>query len=185
MTCVDYTTWMNAKKACANKLASVKGFGYVSTGRSLGFSVSATVSPASIIGGGAGQQAPMQTMVPLQVTAPAYASTINTNAIDPTDPCYIASQGFCTCPPGLNKVCLAQVPGSTTPAPCQCIAPARSSAPSSGSATAPASSNALPGGVPVQQANVAAGGFSHWGLLAAVAVGGTALYLVMKKKQAS
>ena len=179
MTCVDYTTWMNAKKACALKLSSVKGFGYVATGRSLGFSVSATVDPASIIGLGPSQSSTMQTAVPIQVTAPAYSSTLNTSVVDPTEPCYIASQGFCNCPVGLNKVCLAQVPGSTTPAPCQCMAPAKPKA------QAPASSSALPGGVPVTQANVAAGGFSHWGLLAALAVGGTALYLVTRKKQAS
>ncbi len=100
MSCVEYKTWLAAKSACSNRLASVRGFGYVATG----------------------------------------AVNINTSAVDATDPCYIASLTPC-----------APTQASLTPTP----------------APAPAT-------------HAAAGGFSHWGLLALLAAGAGAVYLWKK-----
>lgn len=122
MSCVDYQTWQAAKKACDARL-SVKGFGYVEMGR-----------------------------VNLRALRGLGDLNINTaSAIDPSDPCAIAS--------------LTPCPTFSIPAPYK--PPASSSTPAS--STTPASANA-------------AGGFRRWGLLAALAAGGGALYLVMRKK---
>lgn len=167
MACIPYMTWLNANAACKAKSAGidVRGLGqnYVRTGM------------RGLRGMG--------------------DNNINTTPVynDPNDPCFIATQTPCApgspcpivCPTGYHSMSMLAAPGQ--PALCNCAkdkvptAPSASAAPSNGSATAPSS---IPGGTPITTAS-AAGGFSHWGLLAALAVGGGALYLVMKKKGSS
>lgn len=111
---------------------------------------------------------------------------LNTSG-DPNDACVIAAQAPCTtcpasCPPGwVSGSFTSQMATSGRPQ-CSCFpvatapnAPSASlvTSPSSGSAAAPASS--------ASQASVA-GGFNHWGLLAALAAGGAAIYLVARKR---
>lgn len=210
MACIPYTQWLGANAGCKAKTStfSVQGFGYTRTGiaglrglglRGLGAGFDVSVTPASIAtaiqGGGLVQSAPPPSTPPV-ISQP----TLNTTPVynDPNDPCYIASQTPCPagtgcpaqCPSGYHSIDLLVAPGK--PAQCACGKDKAASAPSAmtlvpgGSATAPPSGNPVltptPGGI--LQSNVATGGFSHWGLLAAVAVGGTALYLVMRKKAA-
>lgn len=200
--CVPYYQWLTANAACRAKSAGidVKGFGYTRTGvaglrglRGLGASMDFSITPSSVataIQGGGVIQTPPPSAPPV-VSQP----TLNTTPVyDPSDPCYIAQQTPCPmgtgcpagCPTGYHSVNLLVAPGK--PAQCVCaqdkaLAPTYPSgtfAPHGAPATAPPSNT-----VPILQSNTAAGGFSHWGLLAAVAVGGTALYLVMRKKKAA
>ncbi len=177
--CIPYFQWLGANAACRDKSAgiSVRGFGYTRTG---------VAGLRGLALRGLGDDYSVQAPV---VSQPS----LNTSAIDASDPCYIAQQTPCpmstgcpaSCPTGFHSVTLLAAPGK--PAQCVCGKDKAASAPPTttmtivpgGSASAPPSSD--PG---VVQSNVAAGGFSHWGLLAAVAVGGTALYLVMRKKAA-
>jgi len=233
MTCIPYDQWFQYRVACnaKNNPLSVKGFGYVLAGlRGLG----ATGLTAN--------QVLIETGAPLP-------ATINTSAVDTSDPCYLAAQTPCpqtpsnapplVCPAGQIRSCpfvpagqqmdwskcscssclegsawyaaqlacnagdktqcavtntrpcvapvpcpsgtrvVVQVPRQATTGAWGSVAVSYCSA--SGSASAPPSGNALPGGVLTASAT-AAGGFSHWGLLAAVVVGGGALYLAMRKK---
>lgn len=96
------------------------------------------------------------------------------------DPCAIAAQPFCpdpsaTCPTGLVKSCIVAAPGRPSPG-CTCFAP-----------KPPPVVQQDPQYTPppvTQQASMTAG-FSHWGLLAAVLVGGVVVYKVATRKQSS
>lgn len=195
--CIPYAQWLTANAACKAKSSTfaVRGFGYVPTGmaglRSLGFSITGSITPASVATamqtGQMVQTAPAAGGQPAVVAAASAGPSINTAPVysDPNDPCYIASQTPCpagqgcpaVCPPGYHSIGLLTAPGK--PSLCNCAKDKPASG-SGGSATAPAMD---PGGGIVQ--STAAGGFSHWGLLAALAAGGGVLYLVMKKKGSS
>ncbi len=184
--CVPYYQWLTANAACRAKSAGidVKGFGYTRTGvaglRGLGDTwLNLTPTP------------PGPNVVQGTVMAPVVSQpTLNTAPVynDPNDPCYIASQTPCPmgtgcpagCPTGYHSVNLLVAPGK--PAQCVCAQTKSVAPPSNGSATAPPSGGGSQ--VPILQSNTAAGGFSHWGLLAAVAGVGLVGYLVMKKKAA-
>ncbi len=102
--------------------------------------------------------------------------------IDPNDPCSIASQKPClapaVCPPGLSRIC-QNIPRQATMGAhagewgtvsvCQCLSPSNPVA--VGPTSAP---------VPVMQAS--AGGFQHWGLLAALAAGGAVIYFATRPR---
>lgn len=200
MTCVPYTQWIAANAACNAKSnpISVKGFGYVPTGRAalrgLGFSVSASITPTSVanaIQSGQLINPPSSSAPPVVQSTPS----INTTPmLDPSDPCFVATQEPCpagqgcpaVCPPGFHSIDLVARPGQ--PAMCNCTRD-RAPAPNYGNAfmargtpnTPPRAT--IPAGI---QANASAsGGFQHWGILAAVVLGGGALYYVTKKKKAA
>ena len=149
--CIDAQTWINAQLACNAKLSSVKGFGAASY-----------VLPP-----------------PPTLMTPPPASL---SPIDPNDPCSIAGQKPClapaVCPPGQARIC-QNVPRQATMGAhagewgtvsvCQCGA---APAPTPGPAYAPSST-------PIVQAS--AGGFQHWGLLAALAAGGAVIYFVSRR----
>lgn len=177
MACIPYAQWITANAACRDKTQaiSVKGFGYAATGR------------AGLLGLGATFIEAQQLMA--AASAPP-AQNLNTQALvyDVNDPCSISVQAPCPagtgcpaiCPTGWHSIGLLTAPGQ--PALCNCakdaatVATAATS--SSGSAVAPSVTSTPP----LVQASMTDAGFSHWGLLAALAVGGGALYLVMKKK---
>jgi hypothetical protein len=205
MACLDNQVWKQAQLACNARLqqaASVKGFGYAATGvaglRGLGFTITGSIDPSSIIGYATptsspspSPTAPMSQSAIASMAAQAAAQAAASNSrsggtpailsspIDPNDPCSVASQLPCggpdSCPPGQVHTC-ERLPKQAlngkwglSATICSCSSPA----------AAPAAP--IPGGTIVSQKG-AAGGFSHWGLLAALAVGGGALYLVMRKK---
>lgn len=90
------------------------------------------------------------------------------------DPCAITKQAACagiTCPPGTNKSCIVAAPGQPSPG-CHCLVPK--------AAPTPPSLPAAPGyqTPPTTVASTVTAGFSHWGLLAAVLVGGVVVYKV-------
>ncbi len=175
MTCLDNQVWKQAQLACNARLqqaASVKGFGYAATGvaglRGLGLAITGSIDPSSIIGLG-----PSPSASAPSVTANPIAVAPNQN-----DPCAIANQLPCggpdSCPTGQKHFC-ERLPRQAlngkwglSATICSCLPLAAAAPP------------AVPGGAVVP--GVVAGGFSHWGLLAALAVGGGALYLVMRKK---
>jgi hypothetical protein len=139
MACVDYTTWNNAKVACQNLQASVRGLGQNYTA--------------------------MRGLGDLAVSAAASSST---------DPCAIAAQTPCPAqPPALKAapppiVCGAGFFKTCNPQPCHC---------------APADTTVM---TPTTPASVTStGGFSQWGLLAVLAVGGFVVYKVATHKKAS
>lgn len=203
MTCIDNQQWKTAQLACNAKLAGVKGlgFGYKRTGiaglRDLG-ALQFSVTPASVVNFASGNAPLVSSGSPAPAPAPL-PPTLNINTapstvIDPNDPCSVASQMPCpgpdTCSGGLVRTC-EKVPRQAnngawgTVSICYCAPPPYASAiPSHAPSTyVPAPPPADTTYAPPVQANLAAGGFSHWGLLAAVAVGGGALYLVMRKKK--
>lgn len=171
MTCIDYQVWTAAQQACNARLASVKGFGYTATGarglRGLGISIVSALNPMLSVSTSAssGGSPPVHVMTAAPVAraptanpamvaaAAASAAAANSHSGQPA----VVSSPINTT--GYDPSDACSIAGQTPCAP----------APSSGSATAPPRA-------------VSSGGFSHWGLLAALAVGGGALYLVMRKK---
>ena len=137
MACVDYTTWNNAKVACQNLTASVRGLGH--------------------------NYAAMRGLGDLAISASS----------NPTDPCAIAAQTPCPAkPPSLTAapppiVCGQGFFKTCNPAPCHC---------------APSDTTTM---TPTPQAATSTGGFSQWGLLAVLAVGGFVVYKVAKHKKAA
>lgn len=200
MACIDYNTWMAANTACQNATQSVRGLGqnYVPTGlralRGLGASISATITPQSFFS--SMTSGSIQTAVPLAPAPPTgyNASTLNVAPAVGTDPCAIASQVPCsyqgTCPQGYDETspgpgvtnCVKHVPALTSapppivcgagfaktcnPQPCHCAPVPQDTA----TMTTPSTSTA---------------GFSQWGLLAVLAVGGFVVYKVATHKKAS
>ncbi len=180
MACVDYTTWNNAKVACQNLQQSVRGLGhnYAPTGlramRGLGFSVSASVSPSAFTSlvQGVNQSS-------AAAPAPSSSPTLNTaSASSATDPCAIAAQTPCPAKPKALTaapppiVCGSGFFKTCNPAPCHC-APV---------APGPTDTTVM---MPTTQASTSTGGFSQWGLLAVLAVGGFVVYKVATHKKAS
>lgn len=166
MACVEYTTWNNAKVACQNLTESVRGLGhnYAPTGlramRGLGLTASAILTPTPF-------------SIPQAVVLAPASPSLNTGAsASATDPCTIAAQTPCpsagraltAAPPPL--VCGAGFFKTCNPAPCHC-------APSDTTVMTPT------------PATTSTGGFSQWGLLAVLAVGGLVVYKVAKHKKAS
>jgi len=196
MTCIDNLSWKQAQLSCnavMQQAASVKGFGYTATGlaglRGLGLGDPSTdidyTPPAAVSAPAASNPmmsaaavAAMAAQAASQAAAAnsrtvAFAPAVVSSPINSNDPCSVASQGPCpgpaTCPTG-NVLRCESVPtqtGATTICYCAPLA------------TAP------PATTTTTTTTTAAGGFSHWGLLAALAVGGGALYLVMKKKHSA
>lgn len=172
MACIDFSTWNDAVAACANQTQSVRGLGsgYKRTGvaglRGLGLSVSATISPSSL------QNALlMSSGVPLVAPAPptGYALNVGTAASQTSDPCAIAAMTPCSKPKALTSapppiVCGSGFMKSCTPQPCHCAPVPQDTTTMSASSTA---------------------GFSQWGLLAVLAVGGFVVYKVATRKKAS
>lgn len=109
-------------------------------------------------------------------------------ASDPNDPCTLAAQAPCpmgsgcpaACPPGSHSFQLMTAPGSPAVCICQRDKPLPPVVQPS-LAPVPAASPV----VPVTASASSTGGFSRWGLLAALAAGGTAIYLVTRKKKAA
>lgn len=99
------------------------------------------------------------------------------------DPCAIAAQKFCpdpsiTCPTGTVKSCIIAPPGQPSPG-CMCYTPRPPPSVVRQDTPPPVMST-----VPVEQATMTAG-FSHWGLLAAVLVGGVVVYKVATRNKSS
>lgn len=158
-TCINSQVWAQAQAACAARQASVssvRGFGYSATGlRGLGATLSQIVANAAA--------AAKASASPAESAASAAAAQ---RALQAAQAAYAAPSVIANpinTTPDPNDPCVI---ASQTPCP----------GPSSGSASAPPASASTP-----TQASVA-GGFQHWGLLAALAVGGGALYLVTRKK---
>lgn len=156
MACIDYNTWLAAKQACNAGTASVKGLGgpYVKALRGLGL---------------------------------GDINTLNVSA-SASDPCAIAAQTPCPqpTPPSLKAPSTPQAVCAGNPSllPCQpggalfCrINPSDYTC-----QTAPLTTvdNLTP---QTPSATNTAGGFNQWGLLAALAAGGAAIYLVTRKKK--
>jgi hypothetical protein len=190
--CIPFLQWLQYNDACKAKTStfSVKGFGYSATGlaglRAYG-DLNFSVTPASVVNFASGNAPLVSTpsAAPPTPSVTAMQPTINTTPVyDPSDPCYYAAQTPCpagtgcpaSCPTGFHSIGLVTAPG----APAQCVCGKDKAVAPPAATTGPA-----PYVAPPVQANVAAGGFSHWGLLAAVVVGGGALYLVTRKKQAA
>ncbi len=96
------------------------------------------------------------------------------------DPCTVVKTPACpsiTCPPGTTRMCLLARPGETSPG-CFCNYPKPQPRPPS-LTTAPGYNSSA---TPTQQASLVTAGFSHWGLLAAVLVGGVVVYKVATRK---
>lgn len=108
---------------------------------------------------------------------------------DPNDPCTLAAQAPCpmgtgcpaACPPGSHSFQLMTAPG----APAVCICQRDKPLPPVISQPIPSSQPASADPTPVTASASSTAGFSHWGLLAALAVGGTAIYIVTRKKKAA
>lgn len=165
MACVDYATWLKASQDCQAMTASVKGFGYVPAGRAAlrGLGIDFVNDPALTL----------MSINSLNVAASS------------TDPCAIAQQTPCPQP----------VPASLKAPP----------TPQAACAANPSSVPCQPGGAFFCKINptdyrcqtaplttvdsltpaATAGGFNQWGLLAALAAGGAAIYLVTRKKKSS
>lgn len=103
---------------------------------------------------------------------------INTGAY--VDPCALIQTPACpsiTCPAGTTKMCILARPGETSPG-CSCNYPKPQPAPHPLLSPGGGSSSTVPTNT---QASLTAG-FSHWGLLAAVLVGGVVVYKVATRK---
>lgn len=164
MTCVDYTTWNNARAACQNLQQSVRGLGhnYAPTG----------LRAMRGLGSAAGLFAELSAAVAPAAPTP---STLDTSAAsNPADPCVIAAQTPCPAkPPSLTAapppiVCGQGFFKTCNPAPCHC---------------APVTDTTVM--TPTTSASTSTGGFSQWGLLAVLVVGGLVVYKVAKHKKAS
>lgn len=72
MSCIAYPIWISAKSACANRLASVKGFGYVATGDSANINTSAAEHDVCVLAAMTPCAPPPSTtsQVPLVATPP-------------------------------------------------------------------------------------------------------------------
>lgn len=114
----------------------------------------------------------------LGVMRSPYSSVGDVNDIytaPPQAPCDVIKTPACpsiTCPAGTTKLCIMARPGEASPG-CTCNYPAPQPKPRPLTA-APPNPNASS---TVQQASITAG-FSHWGILAAVLVGGVIVYKV-------
>lgn len=149
MACLDYATWLKASQACQASMPSVKGFGYVATGKrglrgygdinNLAIQTSTPTDPCTLA-----QQTPCPQPTPASLKTPMTPAQFC--AANPMHP---------NCQPGGSLFCRLNPTDYT----CQ---------------TAPLVTDSL---LPT------AGGFNQWGLLAALAVGGTAIYLVTRKKK--
>lgn len=170
MACIDFSTWNDAVAACKNMQQSVRGLGhnYAPTGlramRGLGVaSVSASISPSSAI-----NFLNVPSVSQAVVIAPP-TGTLNTGTAAASDPCAIAAQTPCSKPKALTAappplVCGQGFMKSCNPQPCHC---------------APADTTTMTASSP------STAGFSQWGLLAVLAVGGFVVYKVATHKKAS
>lgn len=153
-SCVPYATWLKATQDCRAMTASVKGFGYAPTGR-LGLAAL-----------GLGE---------LNVSSAA------------SDPCAIAQQTPCPqpAPPSLKAPPTAQQACANNPSSPPCLPGGALFCkihPNDYNCLTPllTTSDTL---TPDPSAASTAGGFNQWGLLAALAVGGTAIYFLTRKKK--
>lgn len=177
MACIDPTIWQQAVTAC-NAIQSVHGLGvvrggYVPTGpralRGLGaFSALTNLFGAANAAASAPTPPTGYNASTLNIPAPP-AGSMN-------DPCSIANQAPCasqgTCPAGYTAVSVGI--GMTN---CAKNPPSLTAAvPRPAPATTPMTATMTP---------ATTAGFSHWGLLAALAVGGFVVYKVATHKKAS
>jgi hypothetical protein len=186
--CIDPATWQQAVSDCAAAkaaTASVHGLGapnYVRAGmRGLGlsYSASASLNPgifSSLLTGASAPAAPAAPSAPTgiktNVPAPPAGSTL--------DPCGLLASGMpCsnqgTCPAGWAPY--SPGPGVTD---CRKIAPSLTAAPQRATATTPPPPMTA---TMTPQPVTTTAGFSHWGLLAALAVGGFVVYKVATHKK--
>lgn len=155
MACLNYATWLKATQDC-QALTAVKGFGYAPTGR-LGLAAlgigELNVSSSSSDPCVMAQQTPCPQPIP-----PSLKSPPTPQAVCAQNPAGLP------CQPGGALFC------RINPTDYRCLTPLLTT-----------SDNLNPSPDPSTAST--AGGFNQWGLLAALAVGGTAIYLLTRKKK--